>query len=131
MHKMFAGHTIRGSVGGSHHHHSSFKQRLKQLLQDHGVGNVRHLIEESQRSRGASHIIPFLPHLCVCTSVFEVTTCHHHSMLISVIQVCSFSPFCVVIATQTYVYTHGCKHTLRHLNLLQMVKNWPSVEWSS
>lgn len=62
---MFAGHTIRGSVGGSHHHHSSFKQRLKQLLQDHGVSDVRHLIEESQRSRGASHIIPFLPHLCV------------------------------------------------------------------
>lgn len=47
-----AGHrTIRGSVGGGHHHHSGLEQRLEQLLQDHGIGNVGHLTEQNQRRR--------------------------------------------------------------------------------
>lgn len=64
--------TIRGSVGGGHHHHSGLEQRLKQLLQDHGISNVSHLTEENQRRQRDTFtyciIYLFLPH-SMCVSV--------------------------------------------------------------
>ena len=48
---MSAGPTVRESVGGGHHHHSAFEHRLKQLLQDHGISYVGHLIEQNQKGR--------------------------------------------------------------------------------
>ena len=99
-----ASRTIRGSVGGGHHHHSGLEQRREQLLQDHGVSDIGHLTGQNRTTEEERHIhalynLPFLatPHVCAS----EVKPCCQHSMLISVIQVCSFSPLCLVMAIHT------------------------------
>lgn len=49
--------TVRGPVGSGHQHHSALKQRLEQLLQDHGIGDIAHLKEEKKQKRTNAFIL--------------------------------------------------------------------------
>lgn len=120
--------TVRGSVGCGNHHHSGLEQRLKKLLQDHGISDVSHLTEGDQtRRRGDTFryciIYLFLATPNVCAS--EVKPCHQHSMLISVIQVCSFNPLCLVMAIRTRMHLRAHTHTHTHTST-----TWTDCKWS-
>lgn len=79
--------TVRGPVGCSHQHHSALKERPEQLLQDHGIGDIAHLMEEKKQKR-RSAVIP---------------ACHSTGVLLR------SNP---AVATPWWLVSPGCAHSL-------------------
>lgn len=97
--------TVGGPVGSGHQHHAALKQRLEQLLQDHGVGDVAHLAEEKKKQKRTNAFIL----ACTCTHVILRSNPAVDTPWWLVSSGCAHSLLCICSRPHARTHTHAPK----------------------